>query len=93
MLLWIIMMGGLSSIGTEEQERFSKLLGELRFTTDIVGTAELPMFLKEDILWSDFYLDHSFKELWDAVSVAQEVEAGLGTEQARSPSDKVWEVD
>jgi hypothetical protein len=51
------------------------------------------MFLKEDILWSDFYLDHSFKELWDAVSVAQEVEAGLGTEQARSPSDKVWEVD
>jgi hypothetical protein len=75
MLLWIIMMGGLGSIGTEEQERFSKLLGELCFITDIVETAELlpPMFLKEDILWSDFYLDHSFKELWDAVSVAQEV--------------------
>jgi len=50
------------------------------------------MFLRE-ILWSDFYLDHSFKEFWNAVSVAQEVEAGLGTEQARSPSDKAWEVD
>jgi hypothetical protein len=92
MLLWIIMTGGLGSIGTEEQEWFSKLLAELCFATDIVGTAELPMFLKE-ILWSDFYLDHSFREFWDAVSVAQEVEAGVGTEQARSPSDKVWEVD
>jgi hypothetical protein len=92
MLLWIIMMGGLGSIGTEEQEWFSELLAELCFATDIVGTAELAMFLKE-FLWSDFYLDHSFKEFWDAVAVALEVEAGLGTEQARSPLDKVWEVD
>lgn len=92
MLLWIIMMGGLGSIGTEEQEWFSELLAELCFATDIVGTAELAMFLKE-FLWSDFYLDHSFKEFWDAVAVARDVEADLGTKQARSPLDKVWEVD
>src|SRR5450756_1259987 len=76
MMLWIIMMGGLASIGTEEQGWFSKLLAELCYAADIVVTAELAMFLK-GFLWSDFYLDHSFKEFWDAVAVAQEVEAGL----------------
>jgi hypothetical protein len=64
------MMGGLGSIGTEEQEWFSELLAELCFATEIVGTAELTMFLKE-FLWSDFYLDHSFKEFWDAAAVAR----------------------
>jgi hypothetical protein len=91
MMIWIIMMGGLASIGTEELEWFSKLFAALCFAADIVGTAELAMYLKE-FLWTDFYLDRSFKEFWDTVAAAQDVEPGLGAQEARA-WDRIWEVD
>jgi hypothetical protein len=79
MMLWIIMMGGLGSVGTEEQGWFAKVFAEQCFASGIVGTAELAFFLKE-FLWSKFYLDHSFKAFWDEVGQVHAVKSGWDTE-------------
>jgi hypothetical protein len=70
MILWAITMGGLASIGTVDQEWFVKLLAESCCAAGIAGTAELAISLRE-FLWSDFYLDSTFKEFWNEVEMAQ----------------------
>jgi hypothetical protein len=65
MILWIIMMGGLGSIGTEDTKWFIQLLAKACRATGIATTAELVLFLT-DFLWSEFYLPCPlFKEFWD----------------------------
>ncbi|KAH6712475.1 hypothetical protein BKA61DRAFT_736866 [Leptodontidium sp. MPI-SDFR-AT-0119] len=73
MMLWIIMMGGLASIGTPDQGWFIKLLEESCRAAGIAGTAELALSLTE-FLWSEFYLGPIFEDFWDDVFLAQAVE-------------------
>jgi hypothetical protein len=76
MMLWIIMIGGLGSLGTEDQEWFIQLLAQSCHGAGIDGTAELALSLTE-FLWSGFYLGPIFDEFWDDVAVARAVmEAG-----------------
>lgn len=73
MMLWIIMVGGLASIGTEDQVWFVKLLAESCRAAGIAGTAELALSLTE-FLWSEFYLGPIFEGFWDDVFLAQAIE-------------------
>ena len=68
MMLWIIMMGGLTTIGMEAQGRYASLLAEACYAAGITGTAELAISLS-DFLWTDLYLDTTYKRFWDAVGV------------------------
>jgi hypothetical protein len=70
MMLWIIMMGGLASVGSENQVWFIKVLAESCRATGIAGTVELALSLS-DFLWSEFYLGSFFNEFW--VGVKKEI--------------------
>jgi hypothetical protein len=81
MMLWIIMIGALGSIGTDDEAWFLRLLAQLCCAMGISGTAELALSLIE-FLWSDFYLGPMFDEFWKDFAVAQAVlEAGYKTDQ------------
>ena len=70
MMLWIILIGGLSSEGTADQDWFTKTLANACCSSGIVGTRDLPVFLSE-FLWSDFYMGPAFEHFWAAVARAQ----------------------
>jgi hypothetical protein len=76
MMLWIIMIGGFASMGTDDHEWFIQLLAQSCRAAGISGTDELALSLTE-FLWSEFYLGPIFDEFWDDVAVARAVmEAG-----------------
>jgi hypothetical protein len=79
MMLWIIMMGGLASIGTPDQGWFIEHLAQSCRAAGIAGTAELALSLTE-FLWSEFYLGPIFEDFWDEVFQAQakEIENDIG---------------
>ena len=66
MILWIVIIGGLASIGkTEDTKWYIKLLVKLCRAAGIATTAELAYSLAE-FLWSEFYLlCPLFNEFWD----------------------------
>jgi len=70
MMLWIILIGGLSSEGTADQDWFTKTLANACCSSGIVGTRDLPVFLSE-FLWSDFYMGPAFEDFWAVVARAQ----------------------
>jgi hypothetical protein len=74
MMLWIIMIGGFGSIGTEDQGWFIKFLAASCHAAGIVGVNELALSLTE-FLWSEFYLGPIFNGFWNNFAVAQAVEA------------------
>jgi hypothetical protein len=67
--LWVIMIGGLCSVGSEDELWFVQLLAQLCCASGIAGTAELALSLTE-FLWSDFYLGPLFDEFWNEFAVA-----------------------
>ncbi|KAE9380996.1 hypothetical protein N431DRAFT_477794 [Stipitochalara longipes BDJ] len=76
MVLWIIMIGGLASIGSDDQRWFIQLLAHSCFAAGISRADELATSLTE-FLWTDFYLGPLLDEFWNDLSVAQTVmEAG-----------------
>lgn len=75
MMLWILMMGGLGAIGTDNQWWFAKLVAEMCHSSGIARTTEIAFFLTE-FFWTDLYLYPTYKEFWDDVAVA--VEGGNG---------------
>jgi hypothetical protein len=74
MMLWIITIGGLASIGSDNSAWFMRLLIESCRATGIAGTAELALFLT-DFLWSEFYLGPLFTEFW--TDVTKEISDGV----------------
>jgi hypothetical protein len=65
MTLWIVIIGGLASLGTDHTKWFIKLLAELCRAAGIGTIAELALSLSE-FLWSDFYLICPlFDGFWD----------------------------
>jgi hypothetical protein len=72
LMLWIIIIGGLASLGTEDQEWFTKLLAQSCSSGGISGTNELALSLT-DFMWSGFYLGPIFDEFWDDVSIVRAV--------------------
>ncbi len=83
MILWVIMIGGLGSVGSDDQEWYIQLLAQLCCATGIAGTAELALSLAE-FLWSEFYLGPIFEKFWDDFAVA------LAAIEARN---KIGQVD
>jgi hypothetical protein len=71
MMLWVIMMGGLGSIGTEGQLWFTRLLAQFCCTTGIVGTDEIALSLTE-FVWSEFYRGPIFDEFWKHYAIVRE---------------------
>jgi len=70
MMLWVIIVGGIASMGSENCAWFIKLLAESCHVAGIAGTDELVDFLAE-FLWSDFYLGTVCNEFW--VDVTKEI--------------------
>jgi hypothetical protein len=75
MMLWIIMIGGMASVGTVDQVWFTNVLADSRSAAGIVGTGELALSLT-DFLWNDFYVGPIFEEFWDDVAVTQIIVIG-----------------
>lgn len=73
MMLWILIMGGLGAIGTDNQWWFAKLVAEMCHTTGIARTTEISFFLME-FFWTDLYLYPTYTEFWN--DVAENVEGG-----------------
>jgi len=69
MMLWIIMVGGLASTGTENQGWFAELFSESCLAVGINRITELALFLLE-FLWSDSYISPVCKEFWDDFAAA-----------------------
>ena len=70
MMLWIIMVGGLASTGTENQGWFAEIFSESCHAAGINRMSELALFLSE-FLWSESYIGPVCKEFWDDVSAAR----------------------
>jgi hypothetical protein len=68
MMLWVVMMGGLASIGgpgAGDTKWFIKLLADMCRAAGIATKAQLSLFL-EKFLWSEFYLVCPlYREFWD----------------------------
>jgi hypothetical protein len=71
MMLWILVMGGFASIGTDNQWWFAKLVAEACLAQGIARTTEIAFFLTE-FFWTDLYLYPMYTEFWDDVSMAVE---------------------
>jgi hypothetical protein len=69
MMLWIIMVGGLASTGTENQGWFAEFFSESCLAVGINRITELALFLSE-FLWSDSYIGPVCKEFWDDFAAA-----------------------
>lgn len=74
MMLWIIMIGGMASIGSEDYMWFIKLLAESCRVAGIGGTTELALFMTE-FLWSQYYLGPIFEDFW--ADVTKEIREGI----------------
>ncbi|KAE9380907.1 hypothetical protein N431DRAFT_324822 [Stipitochalara longipes BDJ] len=70
MMLWIIMIGGLSTRECIEKKWYATVLAKMGCDTGIIGAAELATSLME-FIWSDLYLGLHFREFWDAFAMAQ----------------------
>jgi hypothetical protein len=71
MMLWVLIMGGLGSIGTDDQWWFAKLVAEACLAQGIANTSEIAFFLSE-FFWTDLYLYPMCSEFWDDVTMAVE---------------------
>jgi hypothetical protein len=71
MMLWILLMGGLGSIGTDNQWWYAKLVAESCIATGIAKTTEIAFFLTE-FFWTDLYLCPIYTEFWDDIAVIVE---------------------
>jgi len=81
MILWIIMIGGLASIGSDDQPWFIQLLAQSCCVACISETDELATLLAE-FLWSDYYLGPLLSEFWIELSMARALmKAGKETTQ------------
>jgi hypothetical protein len=73
MMLWILLMGGFGSIGTDSQWWFAKHVAEACLAQGIALTNEIGFFLTE-FFWTDLYQYHIFTEFWDDVATAMKGE-------------------
>lgn len=63
MMLWIIMIGGIASRGSENYPWFIELPAGSCRAAGIATKDELALFSRE-FLWSDFYLGPVFNDFW-----------------------------
>jgi hypothetical protein len=75
MMLWIIMIGGLSTRESVVKQWYATVLAKMGCDTGIIGAAELVTSLAE-FIWSDLYLGFHFREFWDAFAMMQAAEHG-----------------
>jgi hypothetical protein len=69
MMIWILMIGGMTAMKGEEGW-FAERLAEACAAQGITGRKELEMALKE-WLWTDWYLRDEFREFWDVVGLRE----------------------
>jgi hypothetical protein len=77
MMLWVIMIGGLGSIGTEDQAWYIRVLAQFCFATGIAGMDEIALSLTE-FVWSEFYQGSIFDEFWKDYAIVRESLAASG---------------
>jgi hypothetical protein len=77
MMLWVIMIGGLGSIGTEDQVWYIRLLAQFCCATGIAGMDEIALSLTE-FVWSEFYQSPIFDEFWKDYAIVRETLAASG---------------
>jgi hypothetical protein len=73
MMLWILIMGGFGSIGTDNQWWFAKVVAEACLAQGIAHTNEIVFFLTE-FFWTDLYQYPIYMEFWDDVTRAMKGE-------------------
>jgi hypothetical protein len=69
MILWILIMGGFGSIGTDSQWWFAKHVAKACLVQGIARTNEIAFFLIE-FFWTDLYQYPIFTEFWNDVATA-----------------------
>lgn len=69
MMLWILLMGGLGSIGTKDQWWYARLVADACLAQGIARTNEIMFFLAE-FLWTDLYLFPFCTDFWEDVAMA-----------------------
>jgi hypothetical protein len=75
MALWLILMGGLGCIGTENRQWFTDMLVDTCRASSIRELNAIEAALSE-FLWSDLYRSPIAAEFWDAMALAQALDDG-----------------
>jgi hypothetical protein len=75
MVLWLILMGGLGCIGTDNRQWFTNTLVDTCRASAIRGVNAMEAALSE-FLWSDLYRSPITTEFWDAMALAQALDDG-----------------
>lgn len=70
MILWVLIMGGLGGIGTQNQRWFASLLAKTCLALGLVGRDEVSSTVAE-FLWYDQYAASTKMAFWDDVDAAQ----------------------
>jgi Fungal specific transcription factor domain len=70
MMLWVLMIGGIGGVGTQDQKWFAELFADACLAAGVTARAEITAALA-DFLWSDQYLGPICAEFWNDVIMAQ----------------------
>jgi hypothetical protein len=73
LMLWVLIMGGLGGVGTENQAWFAGLLAEACRVAGVCGRREIEMCVGE-WLWTRLYVDEVSEGFWGNYAVCQGVE-------------------
>jgi hypothetical protein len=73
MMLWILIIGGFGSIGTDNQCWFAEVVAEACLAQGIAQMNEIAPFLTESF-WTDLYQYPIYMEFWDDVTRAMKGE-------------------
>jgi len=76
MMLWILIIGGMGAINTDSQWWYAQLVAKSCLSIGILKTSEISFFLQE-FFWTDLYLFEIFKDFWEDIGTALEVENNL----------------
>jgi hypothetical protein len=71
MMLWILLIGGLGSIRTDNRLWFAKLVAEACLAQGIAHTNEISFFLTE-FFWTEVYQYSLYTVFWDDIAMALE---------------------
>lgn len=72
MIFWILTVGGLASIGTDNEDFFARTLAEACLISGIADAIEELSRSLNEFLWSSSYLSTACAEFWEGVKRAQD---------------------
>jgi hypothetical protein len=81
LLIWVLIMGGLGGVGTDNQMWFAGLLARAAKAVGMVGVQDIEMVCRE-WLWTGLYVDEVSEGFWADFEVAQGMEGASEGEEA-----------